>query len=157
KQARMEEALEVARYLEQRFKVTLNDAAPMKLKIVENPSGDTLVLELNLVELMPTNPGVNTIGTAAGLLVPGGGLLKFAGTGSIAFEGVLRDGVTNDVVAVFKDREQDKGGPFSVKDFEEYGHVRSIIDEWAMQYALLATKPLGTEVADSLPIALLPY
>jgi|GEM_PF-709399 len=156
-QRRIEDVREVARYMEDRFKTALRGYPKHPFTVVDQSTPDALILELAIVEVTPTNPVVNAVGTAAGTFIPGAGLISVAGKGSIAIEGIIRDGATNEVLVEFKDRESDKRAPFTVKDFQQYAHVRSAIDDWADQYAELSATPLDHQVAESLPFTLLPF
>ncbi|MCB0334885.1 MAG: DUF3313 family protein [Bdellovibrionales bacterium] len=154
---RKEEAAEVARYFHNKLVMVLKAYQAHPLMVVEAPAQDAVVLNLALVEIQPTNPFINTAGTVAGAFVPGGGLIKLAGTGSVAIEGYLTDVNTGELLEQFKDREADKSAPFTIKDFQEYAHVRVALDDWAMQLAELLATPLEHVVSDSLPFSLNPF
>ncbi len=158
KRDRIEELQEVARYMREKFRLEIEKRKGHPVKVVESEGSDTFVLKLALTELVPTNPLVNTVGTAAGFFVPGGGLIKIAGKGSVAMEGFERDALPPQTVFFqFADRESDKAAPFTVKDFQRYAHVRGAVDEWAGQYAELVTTKLDHKVDDSLPFTLSPF
>jgi len=154
---RLEEAQEMANYMVERFKAAIVDYPNKPIEVVDTPGPDTFVLELALVEVVPTDAVLNVIGTAAGFLVRGTGVVRYAATGSIAIEGILRDGATNQSLLEFKDREIDKNSAFSLKDFQEYAHIRQSIDDWASQYAELSATPLDHTVDDSAPFTLNPF
>ena len=101
--------------------------------------------------VIPTDPVINTIGTAAGVFVPGGSIVKALGKGEISIEGILRS--NKKVVMQFKDREVDKLSALPVKDFQEYAHIRQAIDDWAEQYAAIMVDPWGSMVDESLPVS----
>lgn len=154
---RNEELQEIARYMQVSFESVIKMDTSHPLKISNEISSDTLILELALTEVSPTNPYINTLGTAAGFFVPGGGLVKIAGKGEVAMEGLLRDGAGGSVIMEFKDRETDKAAPFTIKDFQEYAHIREAIQDWAMQTARILTDPVTLVVEDSSPVTLLPF
>ena len=169
KRQRVEELHEMARYLRERLKNSLSEYVPMDgqavpgqasgeawFTIEDTPSADALVIELALVEVVPTNPGINVVATVGGFLVPGGGLVRLLGTGSVAIEGLVRDGSTSEVIFEFKDREADKTTPFSVKDFQQYAHARETIDEWSMQLTEIVATPSTHMVDDSSPLSINP-
>jgi hypothetical protein len=157
---------EIARYMREKFIAALQNAVveqepiPSALKPhvfpVDVPGPNTFELELAIVEIVPTDPVINTIGAAAGFFVPGGGLIRYAGTGSIAIEAIMRDSVTKEVYIMFKDRESDKAAPATIKDFQKYAHIRAIVDDWAEQFAELADSNSSHKVKDSLPFTLNP-
>ncbi len=87
---------EIADYMRERFVAAVRDHPSHAMEVVEEAGQKTFVLELSLVELNPTKVAVNAAGTAAGLVVPGGGLLSVAGKGSVAFEAILKNGETGE-------------------------------------------------------------
>lgn len=151
---RMAEADELKRYFEERLKM---EFAKHGLKILEKPEENAFFCEIALVELRPTLAVMNAAATTAGFFVPGAGLVRRLGTGSIAMEGMVRDGETLDVLAEFKDREADKDSLFTVRDFQRYSHARYSIDDWSEQLAKLASTTSDVKVEDSLPVTLLPF
>ncbi|MCB0338911.1 MAG: DUF3313 family protein [Bdellovibrionales bacterium] len=157
KEQRIEEAKEVARYMREEFKNSIEDDTEHPLMVVSKPDAETFRVELALTELNPTNPAINTVGTIAGYFIPGGGLVKYAGTGSVAMEGLIKDEGSGEILEEFKDREVDKSSPFSVKDFQQYAHIREAIDDWAEQFAMLTAHPLDYTVEDSSPFSLNPF
>ncbi len=178
KQRRLEELEEMGRYFQARVRQTLedyrrpdvdeeilasgsagattdSDTTPYFM-LADEVSADSVVLELALVEVQPTNPGINIVGTIGGFLLPGGGIIKLLGTGSVAIEGRIRDGESGEVFFEFKDREIDKASAFSVKDFQMYAHARRTIDEWAGQIAEILSTGSDQQVNDALPFSLNP-
>ena len=153
---RIAEVQEFASYMRERFKAAIRAIPNSPLILLDEPDDDTFLLELSISQLVPTNPIVNSVGTTAGFLVPGGSVIKRFGAGSVAMEGRVRDGTKGDILIEFKDREADKEAPFTIRDFQEYAHVRVAIDEWADQYAELAATPYEHEVGDSLPFTIDP-
>ncbi|MEZ4753363.1 MAG: DUF3313 family protein [Bdellovibrionota bacterium] len=128
------------------------DAYPNRtFQLTEEPGSDTFVLELAIADVEPTNPVLNATSTVLGFVVPGGGLLSHVHSGSIAIEGIIRDGATGDILVEFKDRESDKNSAFSVKDYQRYGHAREAIEDWSDQLAEIFSTPLDHTVEDSVP------
>ncbi len=127
-----------------------------KFTIVDEPTDDSFVWEIAITEISPNAPEVSILATVAGFLIPGGGTLRIFGTGSIAMEGIVRDGATGELLAEFRDRESDKSAPISVRDYQMYAHIRRTIDDWADQFAELAGTPNHHKVEDSLPFTLDP-
>jgi hypothetical protein len=157
RQIQTEEAKELAQYFENRIKVAHTFFKDHPLPISEIKSSDDLTVELALVELDPTSPIVNVIGTAAGYFVPGGGLIKIVGKGEIAMEGMICDAKTGSHYERFKDREEDKASAFSVRDFQRYAHLRAAIDDWSSQILEILAKSPDEQVEDSLPFTLNPF
>lgn len=156
REQRKEEVDEIAKYFTEKVKAAILAYPNYPYKLIENPEPESFVVEFALVELEPTSASVNVLAQIASFFVPGGGLLSRAASGVVAFEAQIRDGTTNQVIIEFKDRESDKTSPFSVKDFQMYGHVRRSIDEWAEQYAELSSTARTHRVSDSLPFSINP-
>ena len=157
KSNRIEEAEELARYFRERLKLAFNARGDWQPKIVNNQGPNTLQLKLAFVQIIPTNPGINFAGTVAGFFVPGGGLIKFAGEGSIAMEGYISEEIPNTLLyEQYKDREGQKASAFSLKDYQRYEHIRVVIDDWSEQLAELFTTDPSHTVEDSDVISLNP-
>lgn len=113
-----------------------------KMKLALTPGPDTLVIELALVELVPSKAFWNAASTAAGFAVPGAGYLSMAGRGSIAIEGRARNGADNSIIATFKDRRTDKVAPVNLGKYTWYHGAGQNISDWAAEFAsLLNTAP----------------
>ena len=156
-QERAEEIEAMAAYMQQRFVQSLENRSDSNIKISEKDGPKTFVLELSLAELIPTEPAVNAVATAAGFFVPGGGAIRLAASGSIAMEAIVRDGVSGDILFEFKDRQVDKTSPFSIKDFQRYAHSRKTIDEWADIFAELIATSGDHKVEGASPLTLDPF
>lgn len=157
KQDRIEEAEQLARYFREKLKLALSMRGERAPKIAEGAEEKCLRVKLALTELVPTNPGVNFAGSVAGFLVPGGGLIKYFGEGSIAMEGYVDEkSVETAIYEQYKDREGQKTSPFTLKDYERYAHLRVAIDDWAMQIAELLSTDESVQVKDSAVISLNP-
>ncbi len=156
KESRRSSIKELARYFEQKLKISLEECEGKKFAVVEQ-SNDALVLQLALTAVDPTDTVLTIAASAAGLLVPGAGLIQAAGSGRVAMESAIRDGNTGEILAVFKDREGDKNSAFSLKDYQMYGHIRAALDEWAGQFCAVLSAKQGQVVDDSLPLTLNPF
>ena len=159
---RIEEARQLAEYFRQKILLIIEQAPELSaLKSDENTSGSDHfpTLHLAFVELIPTNPGVNFVGTVAGTFVPGGGLIKYFGKGSVAIESFSDHrsrGQGTVLWEQFKDREGQKTSAFTLKDYQRYAHIREIIDEWSMQIVQLLTTPPDHTVEDSAVLSINP-
>ena len=116
-----------------------------------------MIIELAITELVPAKAWFNTAATAAGFVIPGAGLLSFAGKGSVAIEGRVRDGKTGEVLATFADREKDKSAPINLASMSWYQSGKQNVDDWADQIAELLHTPRSHDVTDSSPFTLLPW
>lgn len=149
----LDDVKEIARYLHEKMVLAFKEKG-FETKTEAVP--DSFVWVIALTELEPTLPAVNIAATAAGVFIPGAGVISRAGTGSIAIEGMVRDGNTGELLAAFKDRESDKNSPFTIRDFQRFAHSRAAIDEWAEQFAELASTPEDHKVEDSSGLTLNP-
>lgn len=135
------------------------DDTPISVRrftVRDEPSNDSLVLEIAITEISPNLPEVSAAATVAGVFIPGTGIIRLFGSGSIAIEGMVRDGRTGELLAAFRDREADKSAPISVRDYQMYAHIRRTMDDWADQLAELAGTVPTHQVKDSLPFTLDP-
>ena len=122
------------------------------------PTGRSLILELNLVELSPTSVMGNTgkvlgnvlAGATAGLSTVAVSLaidpaieIAFPGQslrGAIAIEGRLRLPGDGAIVWQFADREQDPLTLVSLRDYRPYSHALTAIAAWAEQFQALSQR-----------------
>jgi len=162
KERRIEEAGNLARYLEGKLKLLFQDRefSPI-IEVVsadEATAGkkDPLILNLSLTSVIPTKPEVNFVGTVAGYFVPGGGLISYFGQGSVAMEGYVSGSEDPMIYEQYADREGQKVSPFTLKDYQRYAHIRVVLDDWAMQIVRLLNTAGDVEVEDSLPVSINP-
>lgn len=125
-----------------------------RLRLANHRGPGVLVLELALVELVPSKAFWNVSATAAGFVVPGAGFLSAAGRGSIAIEGRGRDGATNEIIATFKDRRTDKIAPVNLGSYTWYHGAEGNIGDWAAEFAELLNTPPTNVVKRPSPVTL---
>jgi hypothetical protein len=123
----------MATYIKNAFDSAFKEDPQKRFTVVDTPDKETIVYALALTELVATKAHINAAGTALGIFVPGGGLVKTTAKGSIAIEANIYDGGTNELLVAWADREQDRGSLFSFSDFSWYSHARSTVDNWAKQ------------------------
>lgn len=143
--------------MQSQFRQAIANYPGGKLKVASGPGQGVLVLELALVELVPSNAYWNAGATAAGFVVPGAGLLSAAGAGSIAIEGRVRDGGTQAVIATFKDRRKDKVAPVNIGSYTWYHGAEGNIADWAAEFAELLNTPPDHVVKRPSPVTLKPW
>lgn len=137
-----EDTRAIALRMQQQFKTALATYPNKKIQLASAPGPGVLVIELALVELVPSKAYWNAAATAAGFVVPGAGLLSAAGRGSIAIEGRARDGATKAIIATFKDRRADKMAPVNLGNYMWFHGAEGNISDWAAEFAeLLNTAP----------------
>ena len=147
---------EMADYMRSRFERRF--AKSGEYLVVRGNGPKTLVVELALVELNPSNFAGNIVKTGGSVFVPGVGFLGSQFTrGGIAIEGKIRNGETGELLVEFADRQQDRTTLFSFRDFTPYAHDRAAIDDWAKQLDRLSRTPSTYRVRGSLGVALNPF
>ena len=136
-----EERHVIANYLQETFKSSIRTDVTAHHEVVDEPTGRTMILEMALVELVPTKAIMRAAVDFIGYLIPGVSTLGLTGSGSVAIEGRIRDAETGHVIFKFADRQQDKTAAVSVEDFTWHGHAREIIDDWAVEFVELYDTP----------------
>lgn len=157
-----EDAKELAGYARGVFEEAFRKDPKHRFAVVEQPGPNTLVAEFALVEVIPNKIVLDALGYAAGPAVGAAGTVaanvQTATTHStVAFEARMKDGATNDVVAMFADRESEKFSIVNIKDLTWYAHAKAILREWADQFVKIANKQPGEIVKDSAPFDLKPW
>jgi hypothetical protein len=157
-----EDAKELAGYARGVFEEAFRKDPKHRFVVVEQPGPNTLVAEFALVEVVPNKIVLDALGYAAGPVAGAAGTaaanVQTASThSSVAFEARMKDGATNDVVAMFADRESEKFSLVNVKDLTWYGHAKAILHEWADQFVKIANKQPGEIIKDSAPFDLRPW
>jgi|694.fasta_scaffold19893_6 hypothetical protein len=128
-----------------------------RLAVVSAPGVGTLTVEVAITELEPAKAYWNAGATAAGLVVPGAGLLSAAGSGSMTIEGRLRDGGTGKVIATFRDEMRDRMAVVNVDSYSWYGGSEKNLEEVAVKTARVLNAGADEVVASSAPIRLVAY
>lgn len=156
--------------LRQSFVDAATETPKANLQIVDSKDKADLVLELALVELIPTKVLINATLDVGEVFVPGSQLVVGAvdvtgqavggtiASGSIAIEGKFTDNATNTVVAEFKDREADRMTVIpNYRDFEEYGWSRKTCREWGAQFAETFSTSADYTVSGASDVSILPW
>jgi hypothetical protein len=145
---RQKDSQQIANYMQTKVAEAFKSDPNGRFRLVDSTGPRTLVLEMALVQLVPTKVWLN----AAGMI--------FAVTidhGTVAMEARVRDGATGNVIATFADREHGKSSLVSVANLMWYSHAKHVIDDWAAQMVQV-TKTGGTEhVEDSSVFTLQPW
>ena len=74
--------------------------------------------------------------------------------GYVAIEGLVRDGGSGEVMAMFADREKAKTRVIDLQSIRWYGHAHEIIDDWAEQLVAVAHQPASPGIKDPAPFTL---
>jgi hypothetical protein len=146
-----------AKRMRSQFRQAITSYPGGSLKSASGPGPGVLVMELALVELVPSNAYWNAGATAAGFVVPGAGMLSAAGAGSIAIEGRFRNGSNNKVIANFKDRRKDKTAQVNIGSYTWYHGAEGNINDWASEFAELLNTPPTHVVKRPSPVTLMPW
>ena len=145
----------LADYTRQSF-IRAADQDPQKrFKVVGSAGPKTLILELALVQVVPSKAAMNALGyvtwvpsavTSVGSM---GTDSQDTGKGVIAIEGRVRDGATGEIIGMFADRERPKTAIVDIKSLNWWAPAKSVIDDWSRQLIALANRPPGGVVKDS--------
>ena len=160
RQGQMQEDLAMmAQYMRDEFKSAFANDPSHHFQVVEAPQKDSLILELALTELVPSNVALSVLEYAP---YGGGAAVKVMerATGAestVAFEAKMKDATTGDVLAMFADRQVKKIRIIDLKAFTWYAHGREIIREWAEQFVKLANQRPGEVIEGASPFTLSPW
>jgi hypothetical protein len=160
RQGQMKEDLAtMAQYLQQEFKTAFRNDPYRHFQVVEAPQKDSLILELALTELVPTNVALSVLEYAP---YGGGAAVRVMekATGAectVAFEARMKDSGTGDILAMFADRQVKKIRIVDFKAFTVYANGREIIREWAEQFVRLANQRPGEVIEGSSAFTLKPW
>ena len=135
-----------------------------KLKLVNKPGPNTIILELALVKVVPGKPIIKAAENAGSVVTPiltatplGFVIIpvKFVANSaseepgptdsSVAIEGRIRDSMTKKVIATFADRKKQKTAFFNLKDFSAYGNPKQLVGEWADQIIEVLNSNMGED------------
>lgn len=153
-------AREMAQYTEETFREAFRNDERPGVKLASNPGPRTIVLELAIVELVPSKAALGALGLAApaaGMIAVGVGSKVASGRPSVAIEGRLKDGATGETVFMFADREESQFRIIDLKSVTWWGHAKDIIKDWADQCVQLAKTPKDYQVKDRGSFTLSPW
>jgi len=143
-------------YTQQSFTKAFKNDPNHRFTVVDVAGPNTLILELALVQVVPSrvvlsavgcvSPGIAaTVGMAAGAASKS----QDVGKGVVAIEGHARDGKTGEIIGMFADCEHPKSAILDLKALNCWAPAKAIIDEWSSQLVEIANSPPGTVVKDS--------
>lgn len=153
----IQKAEQLGIHFRERIREKINNNKEGRFTLVDKLAASDGVLELAIVELVPTDVVRNAAGTTLGFFVPGGGLVSTGASGSIAIEGRFRETATGEVVAEFKDRETGRIAPVDLAGLTAFRHAERAVEDWADQIVEILESPKGAVVADTSPFSLLPW
>jgi hypothetical protein len=125
-----------------------------KLRVVDKPDADTLILEMAIVQLVPSKPVLQAASYytwAATVVMIGGSVATQSedqGKGVVAMEARTRDGASGTVTCMLADREHPPTAIIDVKALFWWEPAKPICDAWARQIVELETRPRGTKIEE---------
>jgi len=143
-----QQAKRLADYFSERLAEAFEAHEKRKLPVVSAPAKDSLIVELAITEVVPTKTWLNTIGYVA---------LGPLSQGTTAFEGRLRDGASQEVIAKFKDREYGQMDVVSIADFAWYKHSQHTIGVWSDDIVKICFRAPNESIAPMSTVTLRPW
>lgn len=126
-----------------------------ELSVVNSVDERTAVVQLALVQLVPTKAFFNAAGTIAGFFIPGASLVNAVNSGSIAMECKVIDGRNGEVVMMLTAREKDDSALIDLKSLTWYGNAETTIDRWAGYFAQMAIKKDSSGLRKEFPFSII--
>jgi len=153
-------AMDLALFTRETFIKAFRADPRHRFPIVSRPGPGVAVLDLAIVELVPSHAVIGALGLAAPFArAPAVAVAsKLAGSKTcVAIEGRLRDSQTGEVLVMFADREEPPFRIISAKAVTWYGDAEDSIEMWAKQMVELANTPQNHEVKDAQNFTLKPW
>jgi len=147
-------------YMREAFKKAAAEDPKKRLAVVDKPGPNTIVLEMAIVQLVPSKAALNALGFISwiptAVTVVGSTVTESEdqGKGVIAIEARLRDGATGEVMGMFADRERPPTAIVDIKSVTWWAPCKAVIDTWAKQFIEVANNP-GKKVSDAKAFELL--
>jgi hypothetical protein len=131
------EVKEIADYMQKKFIEELKAAKNSGVTVTDIVDNQTLVLHLSLTQLVPSKAVLSAAGTTVGFFVTGASLINVLSSGCVAFEAKVTEGNTDNVVAMFTDRQKDAAAIIDIKAYSYYANAYGTVDRWAKSFAEL--------------------
>jgi len=145
---RRKDSQRIADYMWTKVCDSFNSDPDKRFKPAHLPGQRTLILEMALVQLVPTKVWLNAVSTVFAVSVD---------YGTVAMEARVRNGATGKVIATFADREHGKSSLISIASLAWYSHAKHIIDDWAIQIVEVIKTGGSEHVPDSPAFTLQPW
>jgi hypothetical protein len=142
------EAQILANYFHERLTDAFQADDRKVYQVVDQPQHDSLIIELAIVEVVPTKIWLNIIGYAAL-----GGLSE----GTTAFEGRLRDGKNQELIGEMKDREFGQMSLVNISDFSWCRHSEHTIKIWSSDLVKMCYRTPGKAISSMATFTLRPW
>jgi hypothetical protein len=149
----------IADYMRQAFIMAVENDPKKRFKVVEKPGANTLILEMAIVQVVPSKAELQALSLVPvgffGLIgtgvMAGGSALTHSedqGKGVIAMEGRTRDAASGEVVWMFADREHPPTAIVDIKSLFRWEPAKPICDGWARQFIELENAPHGAKIKE---------
>ncbi|MCY2952590.1 MAG: DUF3313 domain-containing protein [Planctomycetota bacterium] len=151
---------QMGKYMQDAFKKAAAEDPRKRFVLVDKPGPNTIVLEMAIVQLVPSKAALNALGfitwIPTAVTVVGSSITQSQdqGKGVIAIEARLRDGATGEVVGMFADRECPPTALLDIKAMNWWAPCKAVIDTWAKQFIEVANNP-GKKVSEAKTFELL--
>lgn len=145
-----EDVKQVAIYTREAIKKSFREDPNARFQIVNTPTEakDALVIEVAIVEVVPSKVVLNALGYAPfgiGLGIKAVRMMA-KDQSSVAIEARIRDASTHEIVTMIADRRIEQAAVISTNAFSWYSHAYNIIDAWAKEFVQIANRKPGETV-----------
>ena len=151
---------DLARFTRDTFVQAFRKDPKKRFEIAVRPGVGVAVLDLAIVELVPSHAVIGALGLVAPFarapLVAVGSKVGGKST-CVAIEGRLRESVTGEGLVMFADREEPPFRILSAKAVTWYGDAEDSITAWANQLVELGNTPITDKVEDAANFTLNPW
>lgn len=152
----------LAKFTKTAMETAFRDDKNKRFAVLEAPNqqSDTVILEIALVEVVPSKVVLNALGyTPVFFIGTGINIIRSIAqdVSTVAMEARFRDAATGETIIMMADREQQQMAVVSVRGLTWYSHAQSIISQWASQFVALANAKPGELVKDSDPFTVQPW
>ena len=152
---------DLAKYTKETIEKKFREDTSHRYTVLDAPSkdADALMFEVAITEVVPSKVVLNALGYAPFGIGMAISAVRMIGNdqSSAAFEARVRDGATNEVIAMAADRESEQFAPVSVRGLTWYSHAKTMIDQWATQFVQVANRKAGEKVKDTDAFTLKPW
>lgn len=141
------EVQDMAVYARKEFVKAFSEDKNKRFKVVDQPGPGTAILDVAIVELIPSKAVLSAVAMVAPPEV-GIPASVAAGKASVAVEGRVRDSVSGETLMMFADREEPAYRIIDLKSVTWWSQARDSIDRWAKQMVKLANTAPDEKVKD---------
>lgn len=151
----------LAVFTQDSIKKAFREDPVQRMEVLDAPTTDkdALVVEVALIEVVPSKVALNALGYAPfGVGMAINAVRAVAkDTSTCAIEARFRDASTGEIVATMADREAQQFAPVSVRGLTWYSNAETIIKQWADQFVKVANRKPDETVEDVQAFTLKPW